>query len=77
MLDHHLKSPSLRCYKYLKINCLMPLGKHNSITAKTIGLPLDVDSAQQVYVALCTVHASWTYLCPPFFFADSASVDLQ
>ena len=49
----------------------MPSGKRNSITAKAMGLIFslfDIASSQDVafwHTAVRTMHASWTYLCPP------------
>ena len=58
----------------------MPSGKRNSITAKAMGLIFslfDIASSKDVafwHTAVRTMHASWTYRCPPlcpFLYADS------
>ena len=50
--------------------CLMPSGKHNSITAKAMGLIFTVrlhfvPRRAFWHTAVRTMYASWTYLCPP------------
>ena len=59
----------------------MPSGKHNVIRVlNVITDRLDVFTVQHHFsltgafwhTAVRTVHALWTYLCPPSIFADSA-----
>ena len=62
----------------------MPSDKHNSITAKDTGLIFslfNVTLALEVpFGAVCTMHSSWTYQCPPLypihFLLTAKSVDM-
>ena len=66
---------------FLLTNCLMPSDKDKSTTAKAMGLVFFTVQCYFVpkhafwYTAICTIHASLTYLCSPlcpFLFADSS-----